>query len=73
MYVGNAVTDIVDGQHQAHLGANLRAFYQHVVEEKLPERLRSLLDALDRREMESRLPPANLGEDDADAAANMSE
>jgi hypothetical protein len=43
------------------------------VEEKLPERLRSLLDALDRREMESRLPPANLGADDADAAANMSE
>jgi hypothetical protein len=58
---GNAVA-IVDGQLQAHLGGNLRAVYQPVVEETLPERLRNLLDALDRREMKSRLPQeANLG------------
>ena len=34
---------------QAHLGARLKAVFQTVVEESLPERLRDLLDALDRR------------------------
>ena len=47
--VGDAVTDKVDGQLQAHLGGCLKAVYQTVVEESLPERLLDLLDALDRR------------------------
>jgi hypothetical protein len=47
--VGDAVTDKVDGQLQAHLGESLKAVFQTVVEESLPERLRDLLDALDRR------------------------
>ena len=38
--VGDFLTDKVDGQLQAHLGARLKAVYQTVVEESLPERLR---------------------------------
>jgi hypothetical protein len=49
-----------DRQQQAHLGGILRAAYQPVVEETLPERLRDLLDALDGREMKSRLHPGVL-------------
>jgi hypothetical protein len=47
----------LDGQQQALLGGILRAVYQSVVEETLPERLRNLLDALDSPEMKSRPPP----------------
>jgi hypothetical protein len=43
----------LDGQLQAHLGRNLKAVYQPVVEEALPERLRNLLDAIDRNEVET--------------------
>jgi hypothetical protein len=35
---------------QAHLGKSLEAVYQSVVEESVPERLRQLLDELERRE-----------------------
>jgi hypothetical protein len=35
---------------QAHLGKSLEAVYQAVVEEAVPERLRQLLDELERRE-----------------------
>ena len=48
---GNAVAHKVDGQSQAHLGGILRAVYQPVAEEALPERVRNLLDALDGRDM----------------------
>jgi hypothetical protein len=33
---------------QAHLGRNLKAIYQPVVAEAVPERLRRLLDAIER-------------------------
>jgi Anti-sigma factor NepR len=46
------MADKVDGQLQAHLGGSLRSAYQTTVAETLPERLRHLLDALDRRESE---------------------
>jgi hypothetical protein len=35
---------------QAHLGKSLEAVYQSVVEESVPERLRNLLEELERRE-----------------------
>jgi hypothetical protein len=54
---GNAVAHIPGCQLQAHLGGNLRALYQPVVEETLPDRLRDLLDALERQELQSRRPP----------------
>jgi hypothetical protein len=44
------MADKLDGQLQAHLGGSLRAVYQPMVAETLPDRLRHLLDALDRRE-----------------------
>jgi hypothetical protein len=44
----------VDGQLQAYLGGKLRAVYRPVVEEALPQRFRDLLDALERRDLESR-------------------
>jgi hypothetical protein len=37
-------------QLQAHLGKNLKAIYQAVVDEPVPERLIKLLDELERRE-----------------------
>ena len=42
------MADALDRRQQAHLGEILRAEYQTVVEETLPERLCHLLDALDR-------------------------
>ncbi|HZA01841.1 MAG TPA: NepR family anti-sigma factor [Hyphomicrobiaceae bacterium] len=39
---------IVDRQQQAHLGEILRAIYQQVVDETLPEPIGNLLDALER-------------------------
>jgi hypothetical protein len=47
----NAMAYKVDGRSQAHLGGSLKAVYQAVVEETLPERVRNLLDALEGREM----------------------
>ena len=46
---------IVEAQVQARLGGNLKAVYQAVVKEPVPERLRKLLDELERREKMSRL------------------
>jgi hypothetical protein len=37
-------------QLQAHLGRNLKAVYQALVEEPVPERLLKLLDELERKE-----------------------
>ena len=42
------MADALDRRQQAHLGEILRAEYQTVVEETLPERLGHVLDALDR-------------------------
>jgi HEPN domain-containing protein len=47
----------VPTQLQAHLGGSLRAVYESVVNESVPDRLRKLLDELERREMKSRSPP----------------
>jgi hypothetical protein len=57
---GNAVAHILDRQQQAHLGEILRAVYQHVVKETLPEPLGNLLDALERPEVKSGRPPEAL-------------
>jgi hypothetical protein len=57
---GNAVAEILDHRQQAHLGGVLRAVYQDVVDEKLPEPLTNLLNALERREVRSRRPSEGL-------------
>jgi hypothetical protein len=46
------MADKVDGKLQAHLGGSLRTAYQPTVAETLPNRLRHLLEALDRRQSE---------------------
>jgi hypothetical protein len=48
----NMLEDGTDAQLQAHLGKNLKAVYQAVVEEPVPERLLKLLDELERKENE---------------------
>jgi hypothetical protein len=54
------VAQILDRRQQAHLGGVLKAVYQHVAEENLPEPLANLLDALERREVRSRRPSEGL-------------
>jgi hypothetical protein len=46
------MADKLDGRLQAHLGGGLRAAYQPMVAETLPNRLHHLLEALDRRQSE---------------------
>jgi Anti-sigma factor NepR len=61
MQGGNAVAHIANRQLQAHLGGKLRALYQPVVEETLPDRFHDLLDALERQELQSRRPQVRPG------------
>jgi Anti-sigma factor NepR len=48
----NMLDDGSQAQLQAHLGKNLKAVYQAVVDEPVPEKLIKLLDELERRENE---------------------